>query len=105
MLLDAHKAPRPKRENARPLWDELWKARTVAEKSDSAILAAPNLATTHGRHGSGNQWMFRRVSLSLAVQSAAAAISYLVIRSRSPKDEESSSGVLARRQRRTVSGT
>jgi hypothetical protein len=46
MLLDAHKAPRPKRENARPLWDELWKARTVAEKSDSAILAAPNHATT-----------------------------------------------------------
>lgn len=77
MLLDAHKVPRPKHENARPLWDELWKASVVAEKSDFAILAAPNLATTHGRHGVGQPVDVPQGVPELAVQSAAAAISYL----------------------------
>jgi hypothetical protein len=77
MLLDAHNLPRPKNQSARNLWEELWKTRIVAEKSEFAILAAPHLATTHGRHGVGTPAPVPAGVPEMAVQSGASAISYL----------------------------
>src|SRR5581483_5797852 len=78
-LLDAYGVPRTGKEPADSLWELLDDKQIVDRKSRDAVLAAPHIGNTHGRHGKDPKHPdpVPRGIPALAVQSAAAALVYL----------------------------